>query len=293
MRLIKLFEQYVKEEAEMAGMPVSNIAVNPQTLLDNKSTEFNRAIGVKKLPSSYSSIYSDNFVISSTIADGVYPNEVDSFVNALDFPMGSDDPGNVKQWLIGNGFPGILGGSGEYGALKNRVVNEDGLWYPAVEHLRVQYNLDESFETLGSSVSKPELAEAKKLLLECYECWISRVNANSNKKVQSVTAVTNEGVNVVPKGKSDLIQELRNKLINFEKKNEFDAMAIARLIYNDCADFMNKASIYSDKTKYGEPVAQPAAQSAPTNIIGTDTAAPGIADVIDPSKAPIAPVNPQ
>jgi len=72
----------------------------------------------------------------------------------------------------------------------------------------------------------------------------------------------NEGVNVVPKGKSDLIQELRNKLINFEKKNEFDAMAIARLIYNDCADFMNKESIYSDKTKYGEDVVQPPAEFA-------------------------------
>jgi hypothetical protein len=186
MKLIKLFEQYVKEEAEMAGMPVSNIAVNPQTLLDNKSTEFNKAIGVKELPGNFS-LAPTNQVM--TIVNGVLPNEVESFVNALDFPMNSDDPKRVKQWIQGNGFPGVAGGSGNYGALKDRVVNEDGLWYPAVEDLRVQYNLDESFETLGSSVSKPELAEAKKLLLECYEFWISRVNANSNKQVQSVTAV--------------------------------------------------------------------------------------------------------
>jgi hypothetical protein len=175
MKLIKLFEQYVKEEAEMAGMPVSNIAVNPQTLLDNKSTEFNRAIGVKELPS--------NFSLTPTNQVGLFPDEASSFVDALDFPMNSDDPKHVTQWLQGNGFPGVFGGSGNYGALKSRVINEDGLWYPAVEDLRVQYNRDESFETLGSSVSKPELAEAKKLLLECYQFWISSVNANSNKKV--------------------------------------------------------------------------------------------------------------
>jgi len=85
-------------------------------------------------------------------------------------------------------------------------------------------------------------------------------------KVIKFKQFVNEGVNVVPIGKTELIQELRNKLINFEKKNEFDAMAIARLIYNDCADFMNKESIYSDKAKYGEPVAKPAAQSAPTDV---------------------------
>ena len=87
-------------------------------------------------------------------------------------------------------------------------------------------------------------------------------------KLKLFKQFVNEGVNVIPKGKSELIQELRGKLINFEKKNEFDAMAIARLIYNDCADFMNKEGIYSDKLKYGEPVAQPAAQSAPTDVVG-------------------------
>lgn len=82
-------------------------------------------------------------------------------------------------------------------------------------------------------------------------------------KVIKFKQFVNEGVNVIPKGKSELIQELRGYLINFEKKNEFDAMAIARVIYNHCADFMNKEGIYSDKTKYGESVAQPAAQFAP------------------------------
>jgi hypothetical protein len=56
---------------------------------------------------------------------------------------------------------------------------------------------------------------------------------------------------------------------------------------------MNKTDIFSDKTKSGYDITKSAAPFAPTDIISTDTAAPGIADVIDPSKAPIAPVNPQ
>ena len=174
MKLIKLFEQYVKEEAEMAGMPVSSIAVNPQTLLDNKSTEFNRAIGVKKLPG--------NFSLTPTNHVGVFPNEVDSFINSLDSPMGSAGPRMVPLWIQGKSYPGrdFKRGSGPqyFEPLKNRFIHHtDGLWYPAVEDLRVKYNLDESFETLGSSVNSAELAEAKKLLLECYQYWISSINA--------------------------------------------------------------------------------------------------------------------
>lgn len=72
----------------------------------------------------------------------------------------------------------------------------------------------------------------------------------------------NEGVNVVPKGKSDLIQVLINKINYMEKNNEFNAMDVAKTIYNNCANFMNKADIFSDKTKYGEDVVQPPAEFA-------------------------------
>ena len=72
----------------------------------------------------------------------------------------------------------------------------------------------------------------------------------------------NEGVNVVPKGKSDLIQVLINKINYMEKNNEFNAMDVAQTIYNDCANFMNKTDIFSDKTKYGEDVSQPPAEFA-------------------------------
>ena len=72
----------------------------------------------------------------------------------------------------------------------------------------------------------------------------------------------NEGVNVVPKGKSDLIQVLRNHINSTEKDNKWTAMDVAQTIYNDCANFMNKTDIFSDKTKYGEDVAQPPAEFA-------------------------------
>ena len=72
----------------------------------------------------------------------------------------------------------------------------------------------------------------------------------------------NEGVNVVPKGKSDLIQVLRNHINSTEKDNKWTAMDVAQTIYNDCANFMNKTDIFSDKTKYGEDVSQPPAEFA-------------------------------
>ena len=170
MRLIKLFEQFIREEAETAGMPVSN-TVTPSILLDNKSTAFIKVIGVKTLPNSFKG----GTELSQL---GVSDKEVDQVVDLLDIPMNSDDPKRLLQWIQGNGFPGIFGGSGNYGALKDRVVHHtDGLWYPAVEDLRVKYNLDESFETLGSSLNSTEVGEAKYLLLECYKYWISSINA--------------------------------------------------------------------------------------------------------------------
>ena len=71
----------------------------------------------------------------------------------------------------------------------------------------------------------------------------------------------NEGVNVVPKGKSELIQVLINKINNMGKINDVDAMDVAKTIYNNCVNFMNKADIFSDKTKYGEDVVQPPVSS--------------------------------
>ena len=310
MKLIKLFEQYVKEEVEMdrkkptqVGHILSKLTVPfefdaKSALMDlnNESTEFNTTIGFDAPPRNFSGMHKTAYVL---------PNDVDSFIDALDDPMSSDDPKHVKQWLQGNGFPGIFGGSGNYGALKDRVVHHtDGLWYPAVEDLRVKYNLDESFETLGSAVSKPELAEAKKLLLECYEFWFSSVNSeimlNSKNKYQDflnsdefnlvrekqiqqqyIQEEVEAVVPVTPIGKKELIEVLKNHINRIEKNNDWTSMEVAQVVYNDCANFMNKEGMFSDKTKYGDIVSQPAAQFAPVAV-----PQPGMEDTMDNSIVP-------
>jgi peptidoglycan hydrolase-like protein with peptidoglycan-binding domain len=52
--------------------------------------------------------------------------------------------------------------------------------------------------------------------------------------------------------KTDLIRILRNHLQSLEE-DDVDANTVAEIIYNDCANFMNKTDIFSDKTKYGKP----------------------------------------
>jgi hypothetical protein len=147
---------------------VTKLNTDAKSLLNNTSETFNKSIGVKVLPNCFK--YSTDLSKS-----GIFDNEVDQVVDLLDWPMSTDDPKRLLQWIQGNGFPGVMGGSGNYGELKDRVVYNGGLWYPAVEQLRVKYNLDESMsETLGSEVS--ELGSIKSSLIECYQIWIDCVN---------------------------------------------------------------------------------------------------------------------
>jgi len=52
--------------------------------------------------------------------------------------------------------------------------------------------------------------------------------------------------------KTDLIRILRNHLQGAEE-DDVDANVVAEIIYNDCAHFMNKTDMFSDKNKYGQP----------------------------------------
>ena len=52
--------------------------------------------------------------------------------------------------------------------------------------------------------------------------------------------------------KINLIKILRNHLQELEN-DEVDANVVAEVIYNDCANFMNKTDMFSDKNKYGQP----------------------------------------
>jgi hypothetical protein len=184
MKLIKLFEQFVSEEseaesgAEDTSMTKPKTVLNPQTLLDNKSEEYNTAISVsyEHVPSSFRQDNGD-----------IFDEELSQIVDALDSI--DDDKlygsqARLVSWIKGNPGPYIYPDStnsisapdAPIKPLKYRTTNQDGIIYPAVEDLRVRYNLDESFETLGSEINRPELAEAKKLLLECYQYWISSID---------------------------------------------------------------------------------------------------------------------
>lgn len=89
---------------------------------------------------------------------------------------------------------------------------------------------------------------------------------------------------VTPIGKKELVEVLKNHINRIEKNNDWAAMDVAQVVYNDCANFMNKEGMFSDKTKYGDIVSQPAAQFAPVAV-----PQPGMEDTMDNSIAPIAP----
>jgi len=186
MRLIKLFEQFVSEESEDASMTKPKTVLSPQILLSNESEEFNRAICV-----SYENV-PNSFDRQGDISD----REVDWIVDFFDVYQAGDPVSNMEQYKRRNEtnkntlIRWIKGGSGSSldptasnKPLKYRVTNLDGIHYPAIEQLRVKYNLDESFnETLGGELNSlgtsgsPEFEDVKKLLLECYQYWISSID---------------------------------------------------------------------------------------------------------------------
>ena len=53
-------------------------------------------------------------------------------------------------------------------------------------------------------------------------------------------------------GKKDLIKILRNHLNSMENNESFSGMAVAQVMYNDCAHWMNKTDMFSNRP--GEPL---------------------------------------
>jgi hypothetical protein len=91
--------------------------------------------------------------------------------------MDSSDAQQVLQWAQGNGMTASLGGNyNEFGSIKDRVVQINGKWYPAIEQLRVEYNKDEYFETLGSITKKDLLKNVRNNFVEAYNYWVRCVN---------------------------------------------------------------------------------------------------------------------
>ena len=54
-------------------------------------------------------------------------------------------------------------------------------------------------------------------------------------------------------GKSVLIRTMIAKLNNMSNDPNFDADAVARVIYNNAAHFFNKTDIFRDQNKFGKP----------------------------------------
>jgi hypothetical protein len=80
--------------------------------------------------------------------------------------------------------------------------------------------------------------------------------------------VNEQGENPMPTpspmdtGKKELIQVLRNHLNSMENDNDFSALGVAQVIYNDCAHWMNKTNMFSSRP--GEPT-NDRAEFAPDN----------------------------
>jgi hypothetical protein len=162
------FEQFVSEEteAEDASMTKPKTVLSPQILLSNESDEFNREICTtyENVPSSFDR--------QGDISD----REVDWIVDYFDDYQADDtnSTNTLIQWIKGGGAF-RLDPTTSNKPLKYRVYNDDGIHYPAVEQLRVKYNLDETFETLGGE-TEIDMPEIRDLLEECYQYWISSID---------------------------------------------------------------------------------------------------------------------
>ena len=55
--------------------------------------------------------------------------------------------------------------------------------------------------------------------------------------------------------KADLVDVLISKLNNAKNDPKWDALGIAKMVYNNCAHFMNKTDIFSNRQ--GEPLNVP------------------------------------
>ena len=54
-------------------------------------------------------------------------------------------------------------------------------------------------------------------------------------------------------GKSELIEIMLSKLNRMSSDPKFDANAVAQVLYNNAAHFLNKTDIFSDQNKFGKP----------------------------------------
>jgi hypothetical protein len=167
--LIRIVRRVINEQPQKSTKP--KLEMPSRLLLDNPGEQLNTYIGVKELP--------ECFKNNGRLRVGVTDSELDTIIDAMDFPMDKTDASRLHSWANGGGWPGPMGGNyKEYGELRNRTVLVNGLYYPAVEDLRVRYNSDEIIETLGVETRKSELSDFRADLIDAYQYWVDCVNKN-------------------------------------------------------------------------------------------------------------------
>jgi hypothetical protein len=166
--LVKLVKKVMNEQ--LMNYAQKKVIQSPSELLMSE-TDFNKKIGVKELPNCFKNT-------NQFEQGGIFPTELEFILKQTGWPISNDGVRRSLNWGLSGDIPGPLGGGSMVKSpLKNRVVQKDGLWYPAVEQLRVLYNKKAMMYGLGETVSNPKFNEFKQELENCYKTWIDCMNS--------------------------------------------------------------------------------------------------------------------
>ena len=129
-----------------------------------------------------------------------------------------------------------------------RVINEQN----ENDILKVQQALNRVWTNIKIKESGVMNPETKKTI-ELYQKQMGMpVAGNIDDKLKTKLFRLLEDDPIFKNSKTDLIKILKNHLRSLEE-DDVDANVVAEVIYNDCAHFMNKTNMFSDRSKYGEP----------------------------------------
>jgi hypothetical protein len=83
--------------------------------------------------------------------------------------------------------------------------------------------------------------------------WMQRGSDKISTDQESVPKPTNtpkktpQGKKLVEDGKADLVDELQKYLSAMETNNQYSALGVAQVMYNACADWMNKQNKFANR----------------------------------------------
>jgi peptidoglycan hydrolase-like protein with peptidoglycan-binding domain len=129
-----------------------------------------------------------------------------------------------------------------------RVINEQD----ENDILKVQKSLNKVWTNVKIKEDGIMGPETKKTIEKYQKQMGMPVTGNIDDKVKTKLFRLLEDDPIFKNSKMDLIRILKNHLQSLEE-DDVDANVVAEVIYNDCANFMNKSDIFSDKSKYGQP----------------------------------------